>query len=376
MSFFIEFFQLFIQIRNTATHDLINNTLGGLIGALCAAVYAVKISSISRKIFYNLLGNQPFLLTVVIIGLFQSVSAMMPFTVSITVSDLKRSIKTTNIMPLGHQSVERLLFNPSGKGSGSSFDFISFVEDLIFWAVTGYLLMLCYRRYWQHKPYGKILLVGLPIVYFPLMEFSQLFITSRYTDINDVISGYLGIATGMILYFLTRSMLRKGHRINLDLLKVPLLTYGMFILYSGLQPFDWTSSFSPALKMDTLIPFYTYFREISLWNIYNLIRGFLLFVPISLYWTYRLRQKQYDWERIYFMTTASGFLLGVLIEVPQIFSLSRVVGITDVVTYGLGGTIGTFLIYYYERQIQPLLGINRDDDLEFVSANRMDESSP
>ena len=99
-------------------------------------------------------------------------------------------------------------------------------------------------------------------------------------------------------------------------------------------------------------------------------------MPISLYWTYRLRQKQYDWERIYFMTTASGFLLGVLIEVPQIFSLSRVVGITDVVTYGLGGTIGTFLIYYYERQIQPLLGINRDDDLEFVSANRMDESSP
>jgi hypothetical protein len=121
MSFFIEFFQLFIQIRNTATHDLINNTLGGLIGALCAAVYAVKISSISRKIFYNLLGNQPFLLTVVIIGLFQSVSAMMPFTVSITVSDLKRSIKTTNIMPLGHQSVERLLFNPSGKWRPSSY---------------------------------------------------------------------------------------------------------------------------------------------------------------------------------------------------------------------------------------------------------------
>ena len=96
-------------------------------------------------------------------------------------------------------SVGKLFLNSPSGNDALPFDSMVFVAGLILWTVVGYLLMLCYRRYWTGEVYGKILLVGLPIIYFLLLEFAQLFITSRITDVNDVICGYLGIAMGMVL---------------------------------------------------------------------------------------------------------------------------------------------------------------------------------
>ena len=110
-----------------------------VIGALYAVVYATKISSISKRIFYDLLEHQPFLLMiVVIIGLLPSVAAMMPFTVSITASDLKRSIKSINLVPFAHRSIGMLFLNSRSTDDALPFASMTFVETLIFWTVTGY----------------------------------------------------------------------------------------------------------------------------------------------------------------------------------------------------------------------------------------------
>ena len=356
LSFSIEFAQLFISVRTTSPHDFVNNTIGGLIGALSAAVYFSKISSITRKIFYELLERKPFLLIVVISGLLQFVAAMMPFTVTITISSLKRNMKAANLVPFAYQSVGKLFFNSPNSRDALPLDSMVVVECLIFWTAIGYLLTLCYRMYWQNQAYGKLLLVSLPILYFPMVEFMQLFIISRITDINDVICGYLGCGLGCVMYYLLRPIRVKMYHTEIDLLKIPLLIYGVFILFSGLQPFDWhlsSETVSRNLSPGMLIPFYVYFRHTSLWNISDLIDSIIFFVPISLYWTYRLREKGYNWARIYFVTTFSAFLLGALIEAFQLFSRIRVADITDALAYSLGGATGTFLIYSYESRHSP-----------------------
>jgi len=137
-------------------------------------------------------------------------------------------------------SVGKLFLNSPSGNDALPFDSMVFVAGLILWTVVGYLLMLCYRRYWTGEVYGKILLVGLPIIYFLLLEFAQLFITSRITDVNDVICGYLkGLRWEWCYNPLTFTIRLKVCQAELDLLKIPLLVYGVFILLAGLQPFDW-----------------------------------------------------------------------------------------------------------------------------------------
>jgi glycopeptide antibiotics resistance protein len=143
---------------------------------------------------------------------------------------------------------------------------------------------------------------------------------------------------------------------------MPLLLYVVALLFSGWQPFDWTFSaetLSQSLTRQHLIPFYAYFQNTDLWNIYDLTAAILAFVPISLYKAIRGREEGRDWFSIFCTTTLLALLLGVLIEGMQLFSLSRAADITDVLSYGLGGSIGVFARYYYERQILPTLAMLR-----------------
>ena len=78
------------------------------------------------------------------------------------------------------------------------------------------------------------------------------------------------------------------------------------------------------------------------------------------------------------MTTLAGLLNRCTLskEASQLFSLTRVAEVTDVLTYSLGGATGTFLIYYYEQKIQPLLGIRYSESSKFVPADQIREASP
>ncbi len=358
LSFCIEFIQLFIPERKTGLHDLFNNTLGTWIGAVIAMIYSHRVSAIARRIFYDLLNRKPFLLIVVIIGLAQFVAAVMPFTVSITYSDVAKSVKSLNPVPFTYHSIGAIFFNEPNKHDIEPFDITPMIEDMLFWAVIGYLLMLCYRIYWKKKAYGKMVLWGLPLVYFPFLEGCQLFIMGRTTDINDIISGYLGIALGFFLYRQLRPLRRKMHRRDLDLLVIPLAMYLVFIVFSGLRPFDWLYAPDATLsdwRLENLVPFYAYFRHTSLWNIYDLADSLCYFLPISLYWSYILKEKGVPYSQIYWRTTLAGFLLGAFIELTQLFSVERIAEITDILAYAGGGAIGTFLIYYHERQVVPTL---------------------
>lgn len=363
LSFLIEFTQLFIAYRNTAPHDLINNILGSGIGAIVASVYFNRVSGYSRKIFYDLFNSKPFALILVIIGVSQSISAIMPFTVTINVSGIKKSLKAVNLIPFDYQSIGKLFVNSPNQNDLLPMDFTLFIENLLFWIVVGYLIMLCYQLYWKDSKRVKIIMAIAPAVYFSLLEFAQVFIVSRTTDINDIISGYLGIVAGYLIFIVINSF-RPVEDENLDLLKIPLVLYAIFLVFAGLRPFDWTMSpevLSQDLTASSLIPFYAYFRVSSLWNIFDLMNSILYFMPISLFWSYKLRSKGKSFRNIYLLTVSTGFMVGLGIEVIQVFSITRLAEITDTISFALGGGLGTFLVFYFEREIRPKLSLAEKD---------------
>jgi glycopeptide antibiotics resistance protein len=359
LSLSIEVSQIFIEHRNAAAHDLFNNTIGSLLGAVIASIYSNKISAHGKKIFYELFRTKPFFLLLVIILALQGVAAVMPFTVSITISFLKKSIKSANFIPFDYQSVGKLYFDSPDSSDFTPFDYTKFSEDVLFWMAIGCLIMLCYQYYWRGDNRIKFLIVILPPVYFKILEFAQLFIVSRTTDINDIISGSLGIYLGYFLFVLiNRRSSETFNKESINNLKIPLILYSIFILYSGLRPFDWTLSqavISKSLNLENLIPFFTYFRKQSLWNIFDLVNSIIYIVPISLYLSFKMRENSIIFPVIYIKMTLLGLLIGGLIELTQVFSITRVAEITDVLSYGLGGWSGTFLIFYYEREIKTRL---------------------
>jgi len=424
LSLSIETAQLFIISRDTAIHDLINNTLGTAIGAFAAAIYAGHVSAFLRKIFYDLLAHKPLLLIVLALLFAQAFSAVMPFTVSVSVSSLIKSVKETNLIPFSYKPIGQLFFNDFGKSAqyqmtqatldaltkasippeileslatlqdreiqsrrkflktlkstiGSKktkqyreiilrhslirsaetqFDFSQIIENILLWMAVGYVLMLTFRRYFADDPRWRLRLWTFPLVYFIALEAFQLIITSRITDVNDVISGTAGVYLGYLLYRLIPPRESDLQSPGPALFRIPVIVYLIFMFYAGFRPFDWSVAYiGKDLRIAALIPFYAYFQKTNLWNIYDLATSLAYFLPVSVYLAFWQKQKGTAYPRIFLLTTLAGLFCGGLIEFTQLLSNSRIAEITDILAFGGGGALGTFLVYYLEKQALPEL---------------------
>ncbi len=434
LSFSIETAQLFIISRDTAIHDLINNTLGTVIGALVAAIFARHISAFLRKIFYDILAHKPLLLIVVFALLAQAFSAVMPFTVSISVSSLFKSVKETNLAPFAYKPIGQLFFDDYSNASQfrinqaaldglakagvspeileklatlkdgtiqprrrflktlqsvigskktkqyrdiilrntmvnsqeSQFDWMQLVENILFWLAVGYVLMLTFQIYFADDPRWRIRLWTFPVIYFIALEAFQLIITSRVTDINDIIGGCAGVYLGYLLYRLIPPRENDLQSPGAVLFKIPIFIYLIFIFFAGFSPFDWSVAYiGKDMRIEALIPFYAYFQKTNLWNIYDLATSFAYFLPVSAWLAFWQKQKGTPYPHIFLLTTLAGLFCGGLIEFTQLLSLSRIAEITDVLAYGGGGALGTFLVYYLEKHVLPTLELMKKEDSRF-----------
>lgn len=357
LSLTIEFLQLFIVERTSAMTDIIMNTAGTFFGAFFTAVYFMTISRYANQYLKKIVKEQPVVLILIVILLFQIVGSIIPFNVSITVSDLKKSLKNVNFFPFQNLSLGSYLFDSPTKFDKTVFNWYAFIENALFWAVWGYIASICLFLYWKEKFKGKIFY--LFVLLFPplLLEFMQFFIVSRFCDINDIISAWIGVLFGVFLYMSLRPHRISAH-VTREIFLGAISIYFIFLLFTGLQPFDF--NFSPdgpvrLLNHNAIIPFYSYFKKTSIWNIYDLINSLFYFIPISLYLSDYLKSKAWNWGSIYLTTGILGFSTGALIEMFQIFSSSRVAEITDSLLYATGGLLGTFIYYYFLQEIKPVL---------------------
>ncbi len=361
----IEFLQLYIIGRNSSATDLFNNTLGAFLGGVAALVYFRTVARPVYRFLLDIIREQPLSLILVVVFALQTAGALLPFNVSITFSDVVDSLKVTNIFPFQYKSLSMFLFDRPTRWDTEPFNWFLFWENALFWMVWGYLVALCYHLYWKGKKWDKWLLFSVAFLPGVLFEFMQLFIVSRFSDINDVIAPWIGTAIGLVIYsrYLPH---RKYTGENIWMcLKGALILYGIFILYSGFQPFDFlysTGKITQELDYRSFIPFYTYYKKTSIWDIYDVANSLLFIVPFSLYFTYGWLKKGIAWSKMYLWNGAIGFAVGSMIEFVQVFSAERVAEITDALLYGMGGLLGTFMVYYYLKEIAPTLHSIRESE--------------
>jgi len=353
LSLAIEISQLFFKYRITSVTDLINNSLGTFFGALAARIYLRSFAQKLKRLLHNILKNEPLTLFIFLIILVQLFSSLLPFNVSITVSDLKKSAAYSNITPFGMQPLGLLLGAHVKHLDKLRFSWVEFNGNVLFYLFYGYLVMYAYRAYWRGRKYAALKLFSLMILYFPAMEFIQFFIRSRFSDINDIISGLIGAALGALLFYAVKkeSWFRRTDKLELRHFKFLIGLYYLYILYQGFQPFNFTTQSSVLalnLKIHNLAPFYAYFKVTSLWNIYDIVETFFLAAPLGIILSVHFGAEKSQRQVESYSLTA-GLLIGAFIEIGQIFLPGRTGDITDALIMAAGALSGAVFYAYYEK---------------------------
>ena len=353
LSLSIEILQIGFRYRTPSVTDLITNTTGTFFGVILAKMYFKHFEQRLRMILHHILENEPITLVILLILLVQLFASMLPFNVTITVSDLKKAVAYTNIQPFGFKPLGQLLGAHIKHPERFYFSRIDFFGNMLFYAIFGYLVTYAYFQYWRKKWFGKWLLGALLFIYFPALEVTQFFIKSRFSDVNDIISGYLGAWSGAILFLLfkKKEWFNNGTKIVLNHFTWPVLLYLIYVFYKGLSPFNFSlhpDVLALNFKIRYLVPFYAYYKVTSLWNIYDLLESFFWLMPLGFIIAYRLneRGKMYLAGKVAFFV---GLAIALLIEISQLFLPTRTGDITDVIFMTLGSLLGVYLFRYYNE---------------------------
>jgi|GEM_PF-1541039 glycopeptide antibiotics resistance protein len=347
----IEVLQIGFRYRTPSTTDIVMNTIGTAFGAIAAKIYFRHLALRVQRFLEFTFENEPVTLILVVIILVQLFGSLLPFNVTITVSDLKKALAYANIQPFGVKPLGLVLGATVKHADRLSFSWAKFFGNMLFYTIYGYLVMYAYFQYWRGRKEGKWFVVALLILYFPLLEITQFFIKSRTSDINDVISGYLGALTGvLILLAVKKKTWFTGDRtIQMHHLIIPFALYLFYIFYTGFIPFNFTLSSQVVqldLKIRNLVPFYAYYKVTSLWNIYDLLESFFMLMPLGFVWAL-LKNRHQSFKQAEMEALTLGLVVALVIEVGQVFLPTRVGEITDVIVMTAGCYVGARLYRYY-----------------------------
>ncbi len=349
----IEILQIGFRYRTPSTTDILMNTSGTIIGVVSAKIYFKYLATRVQRFLEMTLENEPITLVLILIILVQFFGSLLPFNVTITVSDSKKALAYANIQPFGVKSFGVLLGASSKYAGHLTFSKLKFLGNILFYSIYGYLVLYSYFMYWRDRKEGKWILFGLLILYFPLLEITQFFIKSRTSDINDVISGYLGAMSGIFIFWgVKKNAWFNGERvIRLKHFYPVLLLYLIFVFYSGFRPFNFTTNHQVLrldLRIRNLVPFYAYYKVTSLWNIYDLLESFFMLMPLGFIWAL-IKNKDEFLKKAEVQAVFIGLTVSLIIEIAQVFLPTRTGEITDVIMMTFGCYSGAWFYRYYYR---------------------------
>ncbi|NOX89343.1 MAG: VanZ family protein [Calditrichaeota bacterium] len=354
LSFCIEVLQIGFRYRTPSTTDILMNTLGTVFGVIGAKIYFRYLARRLQLFLEDILENEPITLVIMLILLVQFFGSLLPFNVTITVSDLKKAIAYTNIQPFGMKPLGLMLGASIKHLDRLTFSVKDFVANILFYSIYGYLVMYSYYQYWKSKKNGKVFLFFLLILYFPALEITQFFIKSRFSDINDIISGYMGAFAGIFLFYLFKknSWFTGIRKIKIEHFYVIFAIYFIYIFYKSFNPFNF--SLDPEvlrqnLRIRYLVPFYAYYKVTTLWNLYDLLESLFILMPLGFVWAF-VKGNSVSPQRSEFTAGLIGLIIAVGIEGAQVFLPTRTGEITDVIVMTLGCYAGArFYRYYFQN---------------------------
>ena len=326
VSSLMELLQLFTTIRVPSITDICNNTLGAISGCLIYLLYHNKFSDVVKPFLLHQLKRPLYQVYTLFIFVGILFYQLIPFDFSLDIGTIKGGIKF--FLKNFHVILQWRYMQSS-------------INNFLFFTVASYAL---YNSFFRKESIVNRLIwtVGLCSMGILGIEFMQLFIASRGSNISNIVCALIGVANG--LYWNTR--LRR-YKTRLKKLRVFFtVNYTLFFLFNYLFPFTLTDTIRNNISLYSIIPFASYFVTISLGSIVDLCTQIFLFVPLGCY----CAKANGSYKKSFWI----GCLIALLFESSHIFLATRFYDITDILSGGIGSALGhycTIRIFLYRRHL-------------------------
>ncbi|AMK75858.1 MULTISPECIES: VanZ family protein [Methylomonas] len=369
----IEFTQLFFPPRTVSLNDIIAESLGAIMGVLAWWIFGKKFITWLEGWQINKTSSTPYLQIYLGCMFFYSVIPL----------DL-----TLSPVEFYHKWREgRVILLPFYGLKGDAFrDVYDCLSDIVLWIPVPWL-------WCKLGPLSKSELLKRVLFSAVIIEFFQLFVYSRVSDVTDIllalVGGFIGVkfivlnSTGLAFYG-SNSDLNHHER---HYVLYACLVYFLWVLVVGfvfLYPYDFEWSY---LKLSAWsdnflrVPFYAYYYGTEYRAITEVFHKVLFFIPFGVIVGYAFRPANKGRLAIFIMPFTIIFTaLGV--EFLQLFLPNKNSDITDVILEVFGGYLG----YIVVKKLKPVRfslreheNYQKDDFLTVVSrleANFAEDSSP
>lgn len=350
LALIIEFTQLYFPQRTVSINDIIAESLGAMLGIVLFYRFGQRILHYLQAIV-AMRGNQTSLLNYLLIAYIALFTLYNILPLDLTLSPVELFKKWQD---------GRITLLPFSAYRGSFLQiFYAIFSDILLWIPIAVLLYLQ-----QHQK--KSIYIRL-VLFAALIEFFQLFVYSRVTDLTDIIlafiAAWLGNNLGRLIYKhqnstadieQPRSSLIVKHQLQLRLAGVIIL-YSLAILLVFWFPYNFDFSWQQINQQLSVsrnkvllesLYFGTEFRAIT-----SLLQKILLFFPLGILFSLSYLKLKSKWQKQLMLSFSAGYilLLAAITEAMQLALPDKTVDITDVLLSVIGAALGFMLTLYCYR---------------------------
>ena len=310
----VEVVQLAIPSRTTGLTDVVNNALGALMGAIVGRILRPTMSTFASLVRVDRAQASIVSLILVLVAY-----TLGPFDLTMSVSDIKRGIKS-------------LVLDPWEVGKPISHEWIQMMLFGLFGGLVGRLARSGKFLLWLSPGRSVMLPFFLPLS----LELGQLFVRSHAPSLRDIGMGTLGSGVGCMCGLRWPGLVRA--RTGLVLMTVGIVAAGLspyrLVPWESRASFEW-------------VPFVEYYQRTTAGALYDAGIGVLTFAVLATLFSVTFRCSR--WVPILAVVCLAG-----AIEFAQTSIPGRSGGTTDVIVAVLGGwvghTIGTALGHHRQPE--------------------------
>ncbi len=323
----IELGQLFAVGRRSSGIDVEAGVIGALIGATGACLFQRYGGRAANSL--GVAPDEPRLVPVALLVFWLCSNAFYPFAVTLDVSTVWHNLT-------------HVRWSPIGGSQGFWLDRV--VDEAVMFAMLSALLGSALRRH-ASGAMAAIMGASAAVAFSCALELGKLFVVGRLPTVENVLLASVGAVLGVtgIPMLVKCWPIRKHPDRALAALALALL------VYSELTPFAFARSSSTLVAHVHRIewtPFFGSYGADPESALFDLWKTLLL----ATFWGFSFARVT---RATPLGAARAGLLLGALLETAQVLTVSRIPGVGDVLSFGLGAWIGGAMYDAVERRARP-----------------------
>ncbi|GGW62738.1 hypothetical protein GCM10008111_18380 [Alishewanella tabrizica] len=358
----IEFIQLYFPQRTVSINDIVAETLGAAFGVALYKLYGLRVKQFLLGV--ALVRGQASVLSYLLLiysALF-FLYYLLPLDLTLSPIELYKKWQDGRIVLLPFSAYKGNLVQVS----------YAIASDIVLWLPIALLWLANFPNQPKLVFYSRLVLMA------SLLEFCQLFVYSRVTDISDIICALLAGVLAQVIVKQWRQ--HKGGVLVQDRpaaaskqLQRSLLWCGAALLYSLFLMllfwypfnfnFDWSFIDSRWQFANSQVLLYSLYFGTEFRAITALSQKILTFIPLGVFFALAWLAQQQRWQQqlLTFMALLYIVSLASVIEGMQLALPGKTVDATDVILKVVGAALGfAGYLFFYRRARVPAPAADRD----------------